>query len=329
MTWTDRLLWAALGACVAVCALWLIPGPDEVAPPAPTPSADEQAEELVAIPGGGRRFGAPPPDGEPAPRTARDEAAPEPAGGHPPEQPEPGVGQAYALTLESTGPSYVVVGETFEMTHVLSNVGTLTLTDVAFATRGTGGIESTPDAAARSTIERMLPGASVTRRVTYVARQAGKATVPTSARDQRGWAAAGSFARIRAGTGAAPQDDTDALRLALSVRAELRTKLIPGEPFTVRLHVENRGDLALTNVKLGSSGLGGVERIGDTTPLPALAHFRPGARVHRDFEFVAPASGRAENRAVENTVLVSAREERGWAAAGGRLLLPREDEAPR
>ncbi len=85
--------------------------------------------------------------------------------------------------------------------------------------------------------------------------------------------------------------------------------VLVGDPFEVTATVRNTGDLALANVTLALRGHEGVSQVGSEDLQIKIARLEPNETRQIKRKFVSDAVG-------ERRVSASAREERGWAAAG-------------
>ncbi len=107
------------------------------------------------------------------------------------------------------------------------------------------------------------------------------------------------------------ETDNDCRRLDMEVicKVEPSRVILVGDPFTVTATVRNTGDLALSNVVLALQGSKGVSQVG-TQPLKiTIPSLGVGEERSITCQFVSNSVG-------ERRVNASAREERGWAAAG-------------
>ncbi len=107
------------------------------------------------------------------------------------------------------------------------------------------------------------------------------------------------------------ESDNDCRRLDMEVmcRVEPGKTVLVGDPFTVTATVRNTGDLALANVTLALRGAEGVTQVGDQDLMIKIAKLEPNETREISRRFVSDEPG-------ERRVSASAREERGWAAAG-------------
>jgi uncharacterized repeat protein (TIGR01451 family) len=85
--------------------------------------------------------------------------------------------------------------------------------------------------------------------------------------------------------------------------------VLVGDPFTVTATVRNTGDLALANVTLALRGAEGVTQVGSEDLMLKIDKLEPNETREIARRFVSDEPG-------ERRVSASAREERGWAAAG-------------
>lgn len=126
--------------------------------------------------------------------------------------------------------------------------------------------------------------------------------------------AATTFALI-ALLGAAPvtgeETDNDCRRLDMEVLCQVAPSrvILVGDPFTVTATVRNTGDLALSNVVLALQGSKGVSQVGSNPLKLTIPKLDVGEERQISCQFVSNSVG-------ERRVNASAREERGWAAAG-------------
>ncbi|MDF1701091.1 MAG: hypothetical protein P1V36_08030 [Planctomycetota bacterium] len=90
----------------------------------------------------------------------------------------------------------VLVGDPFEVTATVRNTGDLALSNVTLALRGHEGVTQVGSDALAVKIERLEPGEerSLTRK--FVSDDPGERRVSASAREERGWAAAGCYCGV-------------------------------------------------------------------------------------------------------------------------------------
>jgi hypothetical protein len=126
--------------------------------------------------------------------------------------------------------------------------------------------------------------------------------------------AATTFAFV-AFLGAAPvageETDNDCRRLDLEVLCQVSPSriVLVGDPFSVTATVRNTGDMALSNVVLALQGSKGVTQVGSEPLKVTIPKLDVGEERQIGCRFVSDSVG-------ERRVNASAREERGWAAAG-------------
>ncbi len=116
---------------------------------------------------------------------------------------------------------------------------------------------------------------------------------------------------IAPATVSAEDADNDCHRLDMEVRCVVTPSkiVLVGDPFEVTATVRNTGDLALSNVTLALRGHEGVVQVGKEELSISIERLEPGEDRSITRKFVSDAVG-------ERRVSASAREERGWAAAG-------------
>ena len=136
----------------------------------------------------------------------------------------------------------VLVGDPFEVTATVRNTGDLALSNVTLALRGHEGVTQVGSDALAIKIERLEPGEerSLTRK--FVSDDPGERRVSASAREERGWAAAGCYCGVLI-------KGLPAIQLEMiDVDAERQPKGIfeVGEQFIYILTVENDVGTALT-----------------------------------------------------------------------------------
>ncbi|MDA1194346.1 MAG: hypothetical protein O2894_04110 [Planctomycetota bacterium] len=105
--------------------------------------------------------------------------------------------------------------------------------------------------------------------------------------------------------------DNDCHRLDMEVRCVVSPSkiVLVGDPFEVTATVRNTGDLALSNVTLALRGHEGVTQVGSEDLSIQIERLEPAEERTLTRRFVSDEPG-------ERRVSASAREERGWAAAG-------------
>ena len=105
--------------------------------------------------------------------------------------------------------------------------------------------------------------------------------------------------------------DNDCHRLDMEVVCTVSPSkiVLVGDPFEVRAVVRNTGDLALSNVTLALRGHEGITQVGSEELMIKIERLEPDETRDLTRRFVSDAVG-------ERRVSASAREERGWAAAG-------------
>ena len=107
------------------------------------------------------------------------------------------------------------------------------------------------------------------------------------------------------------ESDNDCRRLDMEVICTVTPSkvVLVGDPFTVTATVRNTGDLALANVTLALRGAEGVTQVGSEDLMLKIDKLEPNETREIARRFVSDEPG-------ERRVSASAREERGWAAAG-------------
>ncbi len=109
----------------------------------------------------------------------------------------------------------------------------------------------------------------------------------------------------------AEESDNDCRRLDMEVICTVAPSkiVLVGDPFTVNATVRNTGDMALANVTLALRGADGVTQVGSEDLMIRITKLEPNETREITRRFVSDEPG-------ERRVSASAREERGWAAAG-------------
>jgi hypothetical protein len=110
---------------------------------------------------------------------------------------------------------------------------------------------------------------------------------------------------------AGEESDNDCHRLDMEVICTVSPSkvVLVGDPFEVTATVRNTGDMALSNVTLALRGSDGVTQVGNDDLQMMIPRLEPSESRQLVRRFVSDSVG-------ERRVSASAREERGWAAAG-------------
>ena len=236
-----------------------------------------------------------------------------------PEDVPPGTPTRLGLHLSSSCPARVEVGVPFEVEVVATNVGTLALAAVTLGVRGGDGLDGTNRESLDSEHPRVKPGASVSRRIQLVAEEEGPLLWYASAREERGWAAAGLRVHVTAQNSDEFRASDDVARTeltSLDIGGTLLDDVSAGEPFRVLLRIENTGDRALSGVRFAWSGGGGVELAEGESDRTGFVTFEPARVEEFVVRFQAPPELGAKAR-----LSASARDGSGWAAGGITLGL--------
>lgn len=136
----------------------------------------------------------------------------------------------------------VLVGDPFEASATVKNTGDLSLSNVVLALRGGEGVSQVGNSELIIKIAKLEPGQTQEVKATFVSDQVGERRIDASAREERGWAAAGCFCGILLkGLPAIQLEmiDLDAARAKKGI-FEL------GETFIYELTIENDVGTALT-----------------------------------------------------------------------------------
>lgn len=106
-------------------------------------------------------------------------------------------------------------------------------------------------------------------------------------------------------------EDNDCHKLAMEVNCKVSPTrvVLVGDPFEVTATVRNTGDLALANVTLALAGTQGINHVGGDDLSIKIPKLEPNETRSLTSKFVSGSVG-------ERRINASAREERGWAAAG-------------
>jgi hypothetical protein len=104
-------------------------------------------------------------------------------------------------------------------------------------------------------------------------------------------------------------DDCHQLDMEVICTVSPSKVVLVGDPFEVTATVRNTGDMALSNVTLALRGSEGVTQVGNEDLQLKIPVLEPGETRQLTRRFVSDSVG-------ERRVSASAREERGWAAAG-------------
>lgn len=151
----------------------------------------------------------------------------------------------HRLSMEvfcSTSLPVVLVGDAFEATATVKNTGDMSLNNVVLAMRGNAGLQQVGQGGLVVRIERLAPGQTQTLKAQFSSAQVGRVSVDASAREDRGWAAAGCFCSV----------DVKGLPALQTEMVELDMQRQPGGMFSVgdtflyELTVSDDGGTALT-----------------------------------------------------------------------------------
>lgn len=90
----------------------------------------------------------------------------------------------------------VLVGDPFEATATVKNTGDMSLSNVVLALRGGEGVKQVSTNELKVTIPKLEPGQTHEIKATFVSDTVGEGRIDASAREERGWAAAGCFCGV-------------------------------------------------------------------------------------------------------------------------------------
>lgn len=90
----------------------------------------------------------------------------------------------------------ILVGDPFKATATVRNTGDLALANVTLALRGGAGVTHVGTGQLEMLIQKLEPGETRTLEATFVSDQVGERRINASAREERGWAAAGCYCGI-------------------------------------------------------------------------------------------------------------------------------------
>ncbi len=228
-------------------------------------------------------------------------------------------GHPIRLELETNCPGYVVVNEPFEVLLRVHNVSRHALPKVVFGVQAHGKLEPAPGSKEPERwIDRMPGDYWRTLKANYVATEEGIFRLIASARDETGWAAAGLWIDVKAGTSPSTNTIANYDRLSLKVELTGPEVVTAGAPFRMTATVTNVGTQPLRGVELALSGEG-VEVVEGEKPRTRIDEL--GARHTQTLAAMFVSTARGKQR-----VNASARDEKGWAAAGAVLDVNVEDE---
>jgi hypothetical protein len=149
----------------------------------------------------------------------------------------------YDMEVFCSGSSRIVlVGDPFEATATVKNTGDVMLSNVVLVLRGGEGVKQVGDAPLSIKIPKLDPGQTQEVKGTFVSHTVGEGRIDASAREERGWAAAGCFCGILL-------KGLPAIQLEMiDLDSERQKKGIfeMGETFLYELTVENDVGTALT-----------------------------------------------------------------------------------
>lgn len=136
----------------------------------------------------------------------------------------------------------VLVGDPFDAMATVTNTGDVALANVTLALRGGSGTRCVTDETLQVLIESLEPGASREIRGTFSSDGVGERRIDASAREERGWAAAGCFCGVVV-------EGLPALQLEmidLSIQREKAGIFEEGQSFIYTLDVLNDMGTAIT-----------------------------------------------------------------------------------
>jgi hypothetical protein len=143
----------------------------------------------------------------------------------------------------TVSPSNVVlVGDPFEVTATVRNTGDVALSNVTLALRGSDGVTQVGNDDLQITIPRLEPGDERQLKRRFVSDSVGERRVSASAREERGWAAAGCYCGVLIkGLPAIQLEMID-----VDINRQPKGIFEQGESFIYILKVENDVGTALT-----------------------------------------------------------------------------------
>ncbi|MHC5011463.1 MAG: hypothetical protein ACYTG6_11005 [Planctomycetota bacterium] len=136
----------------------------------------------------------------------------------------------------------VLVGDPFTATARVTNTGDTPLSNVTLALRGRSGVQQVGNEQLQLLIEKLEPGETRDIRGTFKSDGVGERRIDASAREERGWAAAGCFCGVLV-------EGLPALQLEMideNIRREKEGVFEEGENFIYVLVVENDMGTAIT-----------------------------------------------------------------------------------
>jgi hypothetical protein len=135
-----------------------------------------------------------------------------------------------------------LVGDPFQASARVTNTGDVPLANVTLALRGRSGVRQVGNEPLQVVIEKLEPGESRDIRGTFVSDDVGERRIDASAREERGWAAAGCFCGVVV-------EGLPALQLEmidLNIKREKEGIFELGQNFVYVLVVENDVGTAIT-----------------------------------------------------------------------------------
>lgn len=136
----------------------------------------------------------------------------------------------------------VLVGDAFEAKATVKNTGDMSLNNVVLALRGGEGVQQVGTGELVVKIEKLAPGQTYELKASFMSEQVGRVRIDASAREDRGWAAAGCFCGVDLKGLPAIQVEM----IDLNLQREKAGVFDLGDSFIYELTVENDVGTALT-----------------------------------------------------------------------------------
>jgi hypothetical protein len=145
------------------------------------------------------------------------------------------------VTCSVASPS-VLVGDPFKAAAQVTNTGDMPLINVTFALRGKSGTRQVGDEPLQVTIDKLEPGETRELRGVFTSDGVGERRIDASAREERGWAAAGCYCGVLV-------EGLPALQVEMideDIKRQKAGVFEKGESFIYLLVVENDVGTAIT-----------------------------------------------------------------------------------
>jgi hypothetical protein len=237
----------------------------------------------------------------------------------PKETPEFLSSQKLDLAVEIQAPKYVVVGKPFTIEVKAHNVGHVALANVSGGLRGSGSTKTASGKPGSFRTKKIEPGRHWIFKQTFIAQSPGPQRVSFAAREGLGWAATGGFVTIEALAAPPPKSGKQPAAVVQGLDVQVGVEDVappkPGTPFPVTFWVRNAGDVDLVGVVLAVKAQGGVT-LDKTHPSKVSIAKLARGEIRKLTVHGTLAKDADPLKAV---MLGSAREKRGWSAAGARL----------